>query len=341
MPPGEFFTMVGPSGCGKTTTLRMIAGFERPTSGRILLDGEDVANTPPHKRNVNTVFQSYALFPHLNVADNVAFGLKYQRVTKDERRKRVGEALDDGAARRATRPASPDSSRAASSNGWRWPARSCCDPRVLLLDEPLGALDARLRKDLQVELKTLQGELGVTFVFVTHDQEEALTMSDRVAVMNEGRVEQAGPPQSIYEAPATLFVADFLGVSNLLSVECSAGDVNGVALKIGERTLQAQQGSMEIRGAVKAMIRPERVGVEGQGGDGPNRLPGMVEHSVFLGSFRELHVRLVGGDLVKAILPNDGSPLAYEQGSPVTVHLPPDALRVLPPTAPVSAVAEK
>jgi spermidine/putrescine transport system ATP-binding protein len=332
MPPGEFFTMVGPSGCGKTTTLRMIAGFEQPTSGRILLDGEDVANTPPHKRNVNTVFQSYALFPHLNVADNVAFGLKYQRATKEERRKRVSEALgmvqlDSYGDRKPGQLSGGQQQRVALARAL------VLRPRVLLLDEPLGALDARLRKDLQVELKTLQVELGVTFVFVTHDQEEALTMSDRLAVMNGGRVEQAGSPQSIYEEPATVFVADFLGVSNLLNADCASGDANGVALKIGDRTLQASQGAREIRGPVKAMIRPERVGIEPQGGEGSNRLPGMVEHSVFLGSFRELHVRLVGGDLVKAIMPNDGSPETHAQGSPVTLHFPVGALRVLPPTS--------
>jgi spermidine/putrescine transport system ATP-binding protein len=332
MPPGEFFTMVGPSGCGKTTTLRMIAGFERPTSGRILLDGEDVANTPPHKRNVNTVFQSYALFPHLNVADNVAFGLKYQRVTKEERRKRVSDALgmvqlDTYGDRKPGQLSGGQQQRVALARAL------VLRPRVLLLDEPLGALDARLRKDLQVELKTLQVELGVTFVFVTHDQEEALTMSDRVAVMNGGRVEQAGPPQEIYEEPATVFVADFLGVSNLLSADCASGDAGGVSLEIGARTLRATQGARDIRGPVKAMIRPERVGIEAHGGDGANRLPGMVEHAVFLGSFRELHVRLVGGDLVKAIMPNDGSPVVHERGSPVTVHFPAEALRVLPPTS--------
>jgi spermidine/putrescine transport system ATP-binding protein len=332
MPPGEFFTMVGPSGCGKTTTLRMIAGFEQPTSGRILLDGEDVANTPPHKRNVNTVFQSYALFPHLNVADNVAFGLKYQRTTKEERRTRVNEALgmvqlDGYGDRKPGQLSGGQQQRVALARAL------VLRPRVLLLDEPLGALDARLRKDLQVELKTLQVELGVTFVFVTHDQEEALTMSDRVAVMNGGRVEQAGSPQWIYEEPATVFVADFLGVSNLLNADCASGDASGVTLTIGDRTLQARQGAREIRGPVKAMIRPERVGIEPHGGDGSNRLPGMVEHSVFLGSFRELHVRLVGGDLVKAIMPNDGSPDGHAQGSPVTVYFPADALRVLPPTS--------
>ena len=216
MPPGEFFTMVGPSGCGKTTTLRMIAGFERPTSGRILLDGADVAQTPPHKRNVNTVFQSYALFPHLSVADNVAFGLKYRKVSKDEKKRAVAEMLElvqlAGFEQRKPHELSGGQQQRVAL------ARALVlKPRVLLLDEPLGALDARLRKDLQVELKALQEDVGVTFIFVTHDQEEALTMSDRIAVMNVGHVEQAGPPQAVYEEPETLFVADFLGVSNLIS----------------------------------------------------------------------------------------------------------------------------
>ncbi len=191
MPPGEFFTLLGPSGCGKTTTLRMIAGFERPTSGRIVLDGSDVANTPPHQRNVNTVFQSYALFPHLDVAKNVAFGLKYHKLSKQERAKRVGEALElvnltEFAHRKADQLSGGQQQRVALARAL------VLRPRVLLLDEPLGALDAQLRKNLQVELKALQAELGITFVFVTHDQEEALTMSDRIAVMNKGLVEQAG-----------------------------------------------------------------------------------------------------------------------------------------------------
>ncbi len=330
MPPGEFFTLVGPSGCGKTTTLRMIAGFERPTSGRILLDGVDVAQTPPHKRNVNTVFQSYALFPHLSVADNVAFGLKYKRVTKDERRKQVAEMLE------LVRLSGFENRKPGQLSGGQQQrvalARALIlRPRVLLLDEPLGALDARLRKDLQVELKTLQTEVGVTFVFVTHDQEEALTMSDRVAVMNNGRVEQAGSPQSIYEEPATLFVADFLGVSNLIAAEATATDNGCCTLRVGDRTLRADQGAVESRGEVKAMIRPERVRVETHGSEGPNRLPGMVEHVVFLGSFRELHVRIVGGSVIKAIAPNDGDALPYEQGSPVALHLPAEAIRVLAP----------
>ncbi len=329
MPPGEFFTMVGPSGCGKTTTLRMIAGFERPTSGRILLDGEDVAQTPPHRRNVNTVFQSYALFPHLNVADNVAFGLKYKKVTKAERAQAVGEALSlvqltGFEKRRPGQLSGGQQQRVALARAL------VLRPRVLLLDEPLGALDARLRKDLQVELKALQETLGITFVFVTHDQEEALTMSDRVAVMNGGRVEQSGPPQVIYEEPATLFVADFLGVSNLVPAEASGRMGGACVLKVGDVPMRASQGAVDARGSVKAMIRPERVRIEDQGTTGENRLPGLVEHVVFLGSFREVRVRLLGGALVTAVQPNDGTESVQTQGAAVSVHLPAESLRVLP-----------
>ncbi len=331
MPPGEFFTMVGPSGCGKTTTLRMIAGFERPTSGRILLDGVDVAQTPPHRRNVNTVFQSYALFPHLSVADNVAFGLKYRKTSRDERKRAVAEMLEliqlAGFERRKPHELSGGQQQRVAL------ARALVlKPRVLLLDEPLGALDARLRKDLQVELKGLQEDIGVTFIFVTHDQEEALTMSDRIAVMNEGHVEQAGPPQALYEEPETLFVADFLGVSNLLTVTAEGEEDGCCVLRVAERTLLAQQGDVGSRGDVKAVIRPERVGVEQPASDGGNRIPGLVEHSVFVGSFRELRVRILGGSLIKVVLPNDGAPLAYEQGAAVTLHFPADALRVLAPS---------
>ena len=324
--------MLGPSGCGKTTTLRMIAGFQRPTSGKIVLDGVDVAQVPPHKRNVNTVFQNYALFPHLDVAGNVAFGLKYLRVTKDEQRKKVAEALDlvqlgDLARRKPAQLSGGQQQRVALARAL------VLRPRVLLLDEPLGALDARLRKGLQVELKALQAELGITFVFVTHDQEEALTMSDRVAVMNGGRVEQAGSPREVYEEPSTVFVADFLGVSNLLSGKASA-DGSGCALRVGERTFRAQQGATDSRGEVKAMIRPERIAVEAHSTAGENRLPGLVERAVFLGNSFELHVRVIGGDLLKVTMPNDGTGIPVEEGTAVTLHLPPEALRVLAPSAP-------
>ena len=335
MPAGEFFTLVGPSGCGKTTTLRMIGGFERPTSGRILLDGVDVAQTPPHKRSVNTVFQSYALFPHLSVADNVGFGLKYTRDTREERRRKVTEALElvrlGGSERRKPSQLSGGQQQRVAL------ARALVlRPRVLLLDEPLGALDARLRKDLQVELKALQAEVGITFVFVTHDQDEALTMSDRLAVMNGGRVEQAGRPQSVYEEPETVFVADFLGASNLIPAEASGTAGYACELEVAGRRLSAGVGATDSRGQVKALIRPERVLVEPHASDGPNRLPALVEHVVFLGSFRELHLRVLGGLLVKAIAPNDGAAPGLVEGAAVTVHLPPDALRVLAESPPPS-----
>jgi spermidine/putrescine transport system ATP-binding protein len=330
MPAGEFFTLLGPSGCGKTTTLRMVAGFERPTSGRILLDGSDVARTPPHQRNVNTVFQSYALFPHLDVQKNVAFGLKYHKLSKEERNKRVAEALElvnltQFANRKADQLSGGQQQRVALARAL------VLRPQVLLLDEPLGALDAKLRKNLQVELKALQSELGITFVFVTHDQEEALTMSDRIAVMNNGHVEQAASPRTIYEEPDTVFVADFLGVSNLLSAEAVGPDGGACTVRVGDRTLRAQQGAIEARGEVKVMIRPERIGIEPHTTTGEERMPGMVERSVFLGGSHEVHVRVLGGELLKANVANDGKPqeVSLEPGEAVSVHLPPDGLRVL------------
>ena len=212
---GEFFSLLGPSGCGKTTTLRMIAGFERPDSGRIVIGDADVTQTPPHLRPVNTVFQSYALFPHLSVEQNVGFGLRFKDVAKDEKRSRVHEALElvrlGGLAQRRPHQLSGGQQQRVAL------ARALVlSPSVLLLDEPLGALDAKLRRELQVELKSIQREIGITFLYVTHDQEEALTMSDRLAVMAAGKVEQLGAPRDVYEHPETAFVADFLGVSNLM-----------------------------------------------------------------------------------------------------------------------------
>jgi spermidine/putrescine transport system ATP-binding protein len=335
MPAGEFFTLLGPSGCGKTTTLRMIAGFERPTAGRILLDGNDVARVPPHQRNVNTVFQSYALFPHLDVAKNVAFGLKYRKLTKEERAKRVADALElvnltEFAGRKAEQLSGGQQQRVALARAL------VLRPQVLLLDEPLGALDAKLRKTLQVELKALQSEVGITFVFVTHDQEEALTMSDRIAVMNNGKVEQAASPRTIYDEPLTVFVADFLGVSNLLTAEAVGPDGGACTVRVGDRVLRAQRGAIEARGEVKVMIRPERIGIEPHAATGEERLPGMVERAVFLGGAQEVHVRVLGGELLKATVANDGSapPVELEPGTAVSVRLPADALRVLVPSEP-------
>ena len=317
------------SGCGKTTTLRLIAGFERPTSGRVFLDGSDMASTPPHRRNVNTVFQSYALFPYLSVFDNVAFGLRRRRTSKSELRRRVGEMLEsvhltDLAKRMPSQLSGGQQQRVALARAL------VLQPSVLLLDEPLGALDAKLRKTLQLELKGLQEQVGVTFVYVTHDQEEALTMSDRIAVMSEGRIEQVATPREIYEEPGTVFVADFLGVSNLMSASAVAPDHGGLRVRLGTFELVAGRGDLETRGDVKVVIRPECVLVTDYSDDGgANSLPGMVERVVYLGSAEQLVVRLATGDTLQALVPNAGEPHGFRSGTPVRVRLPADSLRVL------------
>ena len=321
--PGEFFSLLGPSGCGKTTTLRLIAGFERPTSGSILLDGVDMAHTPPHKRSVNTVFQSYALFPHLDVGDNIAFGLRFHDVSKEERRSRVARALElvqlSGFEQRKSNQLSGGQQQRVAL------ARALIlNPRVLLLDEPLGALDAKLRKALQIELKALQEEIGITFIYVTHDQEEALTMSDRLAVMSEGKIEQLGPPKQVYEEPESVYVADFLGVSNLMDAEAEAGGI-----RLGDFVVRSEVGDTDARGLVKVVIRPERVLIEEQGSTGDNAVPGMIERVVYVGPVVQLLVRLAPGELIQAMVPNRGDGAPFAQGRPVTVRMPADALRVL------------
>jgi spermidine/putrescine transport system ATP-binding protein len=330
IPGGEFFSLLGPSGCGKTTTLRLIAGFEQPTAGRILLDGVDMATTPPHKRDVNTVFQSYALFPHLNVADNVAFGLRFKDVSKSGRRDMVNAALarvrlEGFERRRPSQLSGGQQQRVALARAL------ILDPRVLLLDEPLGALDAKLRKALQVELKALQEQLAITFIYVTHDQEEALTMSDRLAVMSEGHVEQMGTPTEVYEEPASAYVAEFLGVSNLMRAVAEGPGSNGSCrVRIGEFELLAGKGDVRATGDVRVVIRPERVRVEPHGTSGENRLVGMVERAVFQGPTTQLIVRLPQGDTIQALLTNEDGAVGMAQGTPVAAFLPPDALRVLP-----------
>ena len=329
MPPGEFFSLLGPSGCGKTTTLRLIAGFERPDEGQILLDGVDMVQTPPHKRNVNTVFQNYALFPHLTVAENVGFGLRYKDISKQGAKKKIADALElvrlSGFERRRPSQLSGGQQQRVAL------ARALIlNPAVLLLDEPLGALDAKLRKALQIELKALQEEIGITFVYVTHDQEEALTMSDRLAVMSNGRVEQIGSPSEVYEEPDTAYVADFLGVSNLMDAAADGLDADAHArVRLGEFELAAGQGDTDARGPVKIVIRPERVGLEESGATGQNRVPGMVERVVYVGSIMQVIVHLAPGQSLQAWVQNTGQGLPYAQGHPVSVHLPSDALRVL------------
>jgi spermidine/putrescine transport system ATP-binding protein len=330
VPGGEFFSLLGPSGCGKTTTLRMIAGFEQPSEGRILLDGADVAYTPPHKRNVNTVFQNYALFPHLNVFDNIAFGLRRAKRPKDEVRRDVGRALElvqlgGYEKRKSSQLSGGQQQRVALARAL------VLNPAVLLLDEPLGALDAKLRKTLQIELKALQQEVGVTFLYVTHDQEEALTMSDRLAVMNAGQVEQIGAPRDVYEDPQTLFVADFLGVSNLMDATARGGSDGRCQVAVERFQFEARTGGDDFTGPAKIVIRPERVELEPHGApSGPNRLPGMVERLVYVGSAVQVIVRCATGETLQALVQNTGGGLPYEQGTPVQVHLPPDAVRVLP-----------
>jgi spermidine/putrescine transport system ATP-binding protein len=328
--PGEFFSLLGPSGCGKTTTLRMIAGFERPTEGQILLDGADMAQTPPHKRQVNTVFQSYALFPHLSVFENVAFGLRY----KDSARP-AKEAVPEALAR--VRLEGMEKRKPSQLSGGQQQrvalARALVlDPAVLLLDEPLGALDAKLRKALQIELKGLQENLGITFIYVTHDQEEALTMSDRMAVMSNGRIEQVGSPQNVYEEPSTAYVADFIGTSNLMSGKAVGSDGGrGCLVRCGDLELEALSGDIAATGDVLLVIRPEKVDVQAHGSGGGNRVPGMVERVVYVGASTQLMIRLVSGTSLQAMLPTGASATAYDQGSPVSVHLPPESLRVLAP----------
>jgi spermidine/putrescine transport system ATP-binding protein len=328
---GEFFSLLGPSGCGKTTTLRMVAGFELPTGGAIYLDGHDVSHLAPNKRNVNTVFQSYALFPFATVAANVGFGLRYKHLSKTEITRQVGDMLElvqlSGFERRRPHQLSGGQQQRVAL------ARALVlKPAVLLLDEPLGALDAKLRRVLQIELKALQEQIGITFLFVTHDQEEALTMSDRLAVMSKGLVAQIGTPQQVYEEPNNAYVADFLGVSNLLDAVVTGSGAGGDSceLRIGDFTMQAACGDVSSRGPVKLAIRPERVHVDDHGTTGPNRMPGMVERTVFLGSASQIHVRLASGDRIQTLLHNDGQPLPWSQGSPVSVGLDPAALRVLP-----------
>jgi spermidine/putrescine transport system ATP-binding protein len=342
---GEFFSLLGPSGCGKTTTLRMIAGFERPTSGRILVDGSDLSDLPANRRPVNTVFQSYALFPFMNVRDNVAFGLKYANVDRAEERRRTDEALalvrmTEYARRRPAQLSGGQQQRVALARAL------VLNPRVLLLDEPLGALDAKLRKTLQVELKALQESVGITFVYVTHDQDEALTMSDRLAVMAGGRVEQVGTPADVYENPATAYVADFLGAANVLDVDvlgpgASDGPGGGseTLFRLDGAVLRSA-GPVHAPGPAKLVVRPERLGLRGSG-DAPNltsgtdnalgnSLDGVVDRLVYRGASTEVVVRTRAGTRLVALLPA-GQAAAHAAGDAVQVRLPAESARLLPP----------
>ena len=311
IPAGQFYSLLGPSGCGKTTTLRMIAGFEKPDSGRIELDGRDVAGDPPHRRPVNTVFQTYALFPFMTVWDNVAFGLKYQKASRDETKRRVGEALElvrmsDFAKRRPAQLSGGQQQRVALARAL------VLRPRVLLLDEPLGALDAKLRKQLQLELRAVQREVGITFVYVTHDQEEALTMSDQIAVLAEGRVEQVGPPQEIYSAPATTFVAGFLGAANIFDAEVlEAGGGSARVRGTGHHGLVPRSDESDGPGAAAIVIRPERIALQTPSEPiepGHNAIGGTVAQVVYLGNCTQVHVDVGAPAALIVEVPNHSGP---------------------------------
>ncbi|HWC32994.1 MAG TPA: ABC transporter ATP-binding protein, partial [Actinomycetota bacterium] len=288
---GSFFALLGPSGCGKTTTLRMIGGFEEPTSGTILLGDRDVTGLPPYRRDVNTVFQSYALFPHLSIFENVAFGLRRKGVRGDSLRDRVGEALElvalSGLEKRKPRQLSGGQQQRVAL------ARALVNrPRVLLLDEPLGALDMKLRKQMQLELKRIQHEVGITFVHVTHDQEEAMTMADRIAVMHDGRIEQLGTPHELYERPETAFVAGFLGVSNLL--QGSAGSDGVVRLDAGGDIVVRAGARDGRRGRGAVGIRPEKVRL---GPGEQNVLEGTIAERSYIGVSTQYIVETPAGSI--------------------------------------------
>jgi len=346
IPAGQFYSLLGASGCGKTTTLRMIAGFEKPDSGRIELDGRDVASDPPHKRPVNTVFQTYALFPFMSVWDNVAFGLRYQKAPRAEVTRRVSEALElvrmaEFAKRKPAQLSGGQQQRVALARAL------VLRPRVLLLDEPLGALDAKLRKQLQLELRALQREVGITFVYVTHDQEEALTMSDQIAVMAEGRVEQVGAPTEIYSAPATTYVAGFLGAANIFDAELTEapGATGGAAVCTAMSTrLSAWVDGAAAPGPAAIVIRPERITLQGPDEPvvaGSNVITGTVSHVVYLGASTQVHVDVGEANSLVVEVPNHAGPQSVSQQAGARVHCvcTPDAVRVLT-RSPVAVIAD-
>jgi spermidine/putrescine transport system ATP-binding protein len=325
----EFFTLLGPSGCGKTTLLRLIAGFEQPTAGEILLDGAEIAHLPPFQRPVNTVFQSYALFPHMTVAQNIAFGLEMQGLSKANVNERVAEMLalvqlGGLEARRPAQLSGGQQQRVAL-------ARALANhPKVLLLDEPLSALDLKLRKEMQIELKRLQLESGITFVFVTHDQEEALTMSDRLAVMSQGRILQIGAPTEIYEHPRHRFVADFIGDINLLKATAARPADGKVRFRLGGS--QLLQGDIDEgappAGPVSLAIRPERASLEPSGQAG---LSGAVESIVYIGADTVYRIVLAeeAGHFMVRVQNRTGARGTYAIGDAVTVVVPPESIQVL------------
>jgi spermidine/putrescine transport system ATP-binding protein len=320
---GRFFALLGPSGCGKTTTLRMIGGFEEPTSGRIELDGKDVGSLPPYKRDVNTVFQSYALFPHLSIFENVAFGLRRMKLRGGELQRRVREALElvglGLLEKRKPRQLSGGQQQRIAL------ARALVNhPRVLLLDEPLGALDLKLRKEMQLELKRIQHEVGITFVHVTHDQEEAMTMADQIVIMEGGRIEQQGTPGELYEQPRTAFVASFLGVSNLLYGQTVGADKvrleDGTEVQVPSAALRGRSGKVQIG------VRPEKLRL---GGGEANSLAGTVAESAYIGVSTQYIVETPAGAITVYVQNDRPGANGVSPGDRLTVGWSPDCTFVV------------
>jgi spermidine/putrescine transport system ATP-binding protein len=324
---GEFFSLLGPSGCGKTTTLRMIAGFEMPDAGRIYLQGEDVTALFSNRRPVNMVFQQYALFPHMSIYDNVAFGLKVKKVPRSEHAGRVEEMLRivelEGLEKRKPRQLSGGQQQRVAL------ARALVNsPAALLLDEPLGALDVKLRKQMQLQLKAIQNDVGTTFVYVTHDQEEALAMSDRIAVMNGGQVEQIGSPREIYTRPQTAFVADFIGSLNVLELKVDelVGDYAVTRLDDGERVVVTAGRGMRVGDAVRVATRPEQVQLSPAGAaspDGGSFLRGRIAEVVFLGMYTQFHVDTRAGRVVSHRMADEPA-ASFEVGTDVVLEWQPE-----------------
>ena len=318
---GEFLTLLGASGSGKTTTLRMIAGFERPTGGDILMAGAAIAALPPFKRDINTVFQHYALFPHMSVRENIAYGLRMKRVPPAEREERVTRALEmvklDQLGGRAPRQLSGGQQQRVAL------ARALVNrPRVLLLDEPLGALDLKLRKEMQLELKHLQTHLGITFVYVTHDQEEALTMSDRIVLMRQGRIAQLGTPRELYDRPASRYVADFIGETNMLPGVVAESGHGMATLRVGDTALRGVAAAALAPGSEGWLtVRPEaiRLADGSQAPAGQNLVSGVVSDAVYAGSALRMHVTLPGGQRLVANVPSGTS---VTIGAPVSLLWP-------------------
>ena len=344
---GEFFSMLGPSGCGKTTTLRMIGGFEEPTYGTVYLGGRDVTDQPPYKRDVNTVFQSYALFPHLDVFENIAFGLRRKKVAKADIESRVKDSMKlvdlTGFERRKPPQMSGGQQQRVAL------ARALVNsPKVLLLDEPLGALDLKLRKQMQLELKRIQQEVGITFIYVTHDQEEAMTMSDRLAVMRHGKIEQIGAPEDVYESPATEFVAGFLGASNMLDgdVKETSNGRTTIALTTGG-TVVARTDRVPVGiSNVKVGVRPEKITIVPDDGDAPgdrNSVSGLLRMSTYIGVNYQYKVEGPGGHELTVYVQNLGAAESHPHpGQKVRLEwLPEHTFVVEPSAAPISEEEEE